>query len=95
MKCYGVLKFAENPKLISAGNTVKSEFTLFYTNKRFDNDNNSVIDKIYLDFECWDSGAEFIVNNCIAGDKIYVEASPKGVGSNTIFRINTFKVFHV
>lgn len=95
MKCYGIFKFVHDPILISVGQTVKSVFQLSFTNKRFDNDNNVIVDKTFLDFECWDSAAEFVVNNCIQGDKIYVEASPKNVGDGIIFRINTFKVFHV
>jgi len=91
MKCYGIFKFAERPRLKSYGNTVKSEFDLYYTSKRADNN----IDKIYLPFECWDSAAEYIVNNCIEGDSIYIESSPKVAGHEIIFRINTFKVFNV
>ena len=95
MKCYGVFTFAHDPLLFNVGNTVRSVFQLYFTNKRFDNDNNTIIDKIYLDFECWDSAAEFIVNNCLEGDKIYIEAAPKNDVDGVIFRINTFKVFHV
>jgi hypothetical protein len=90
MKCYGIFKFAEDPYLINAGNTVKSVFELYYTIKKPDNN----IEKTYLPFECWDSAAEYICNNCKAGDSIYVEASPKTT-NEIIFRINSFKVFHV
>ena len=95
MNCYGIFTFAEDPTIISVGNTVKSELKLYFTKKRYDNDNNVIIDKVYLNFECWDSAAEFIVNNCVFGDKIYIEASPKNEFNNVVFRINTFKVFHV
>lgn len=95
MKSYGILKFAHDPILNKVGNTVRTEFQLYYTNKRLTNDNNVVVDKIFLDFECWDSAAEYIVNNCLTGDSIYVEATPKQDQNGTIFRIDTFKVFHV
>lgn len=95
MKCYGIFKFSQDPKLIKVGNTVKSEFELYYTSKRFDIDNNPIIDKVYLSFECWDSAAEFIVNNCLAGDEIFIEASPKKNINHVVFRINSFRVFHV
>lgn len=102
MLSIGVLRFAEDPNLVNVGNTVKSSFKLVYNTKRYNNDGAVIKDPNFLDFECWDSGAEFIYNNCRKGDQIYVEASPKQESwekdgqkrNKTVFRINTFKVFN-
>lgn len=102
MICNGVLRFAQDPDLVKVGNTVKSNFKLVYNTKRYDSEGNCIKDPNFLDFECWDSGAEFIYNNCRKGDQIYVESSPKQENwekdgqkrSKIVFRINSFKVFN-
>ncbi len=54
----------------------------------------------FLDFEAWDSGADYLFENLKKGDEIYVEAIPKqenweknGVKKERIyFRINQFRI---
>lgn len=101
MKTYGILKFVHDPELIDVGNTVKTNFKLFYNHKRYDNFNNLIKEPHTFDFECWDSAAEFICNNCRKGDEIYIEAIAKQetwtkdgqVRSKTVFRIEKFNIF--
>lgn len=102
MKSYGVLWFVSDPELTKVGDTVKSSFKLMYKNKRYNNEGVLVKEVNYLDFEVWDSAAEFVVKNCIKGDSIYVEATPKQESwevngetrSKIVFRIDSFRVFN-
>jgi single-stranded DNA-binding protein len=97
----GVLRFVDDPFLTKVGNTYKSSFKLVYNTKRYSN-NELIKEPNYLDFECWDSGAKFIVENCVAGDQIYVESTPKQETwekdgqkrSKIVFRIDKFKIFN-
>ena len=46
-------------------------------------------EKTVAEFEIWDSAAEFLAENAISGDWVWISASYKSSG---VFRVNRFKI---
>lgn len=97
----GIARIAQDPKIVTVGNTQKVELVLVTTEKRKGREKNNVTDSHFLNFEAWDAAAKFIYDVALKGDTIYVEATPRQEKwekdgkkmSRQYFRINNFKIF--
>jgi single-stranded DNA-binding protein len=51
-----------------------------------------MVDRSYLNFEAWDTGASTIFDNCVVGDSLLVKASARSQNGKVSFRINEFNI---
>lgn len=95
MKNIGIGKLTHDPELERVGNTTVCRLDLAVSEQRKIDGENRIFSNI-LTFDIWDKGAEYIVNNAIAGDQLYVESTPRSEKYNnqirTIFRIDNFRL---
>lgn len=96
MKNIGIGKLTHDPVLESVGNTKVCRLVLSVSEQRKIDGENRLFNNI-LTFDIWDKGAEYIAENALSGDHIYVESTPRSEKEygdlKTIFRIDTFRLF--
>jgi single-strand DNA-binding protein len=74
--CVGMGRFAQDPELVSVGNTKKASFSLAMDEFRKVNGERKKVTN-FFDFEAWDTAAELICQYKVKGDLLLFKATPR------------------
>jgi single-strand DNA-binding protein len=74
LKVSGFGRLAQDPQLIEVGKSIKSYFTIVWTEVR-NNKDRDISQNIqhFIDCELWDTAADYFYNNFVKDDKIYID----------------------